>query len=439
MSLTLPRTRANWRVSTAFALAAALACAATVAQTPPTSVPLTLERAVQAGAAQSRGLAAERAMTQSAREMAVAAGQLPDPVLKLGLNNLPLDGPDRFSITRDFMTMRAIGVMQEFTRADKRSARVVRAQREVQAATIAEQQTLAELQRDTALAWLERSFQQSTREVLQAQQAQAELQVQAAETLYRSGRGMQTEVFMARVQVEQLHDRILQSDRQIAVAQTQLARWIGDAASQPLAPRPAFVTPAWARTEAGELASHLARHPLIAAAVQQEALAEADTQIARAAKQSDWSAELMLAQRGPAFSRMLSLNFSVPLQWDPKNRQDRELASRLALLERTRARREDMQRAHEAEVRTMQQERASHDERARRYDAVQLPLAEQRSTAALTAYRSGSGTLPAVLEARRNELELRLERLRIESDIARLWAQLTYLMPADDAAARTTP
>jgi hypothetical protein len=49
---------------------------------------------------------------------------MPDPVLKLGLNNLPIDGPDRYSVTRDFMTMRSVGVMQELTRADKRSARV---------------------------------------------------------------------------------------------------------------------------------------------------------------------------------------------------------------------------------------------------------------------------------------------------------------------------
>jgi hypothetical protein len=52
--------------------------------------------------------------------MAAAAGQLPDPVLKLGLNNLPIDGPDRYSVTRDFMTMRSVGVMQELTRAEKR-------------------------------------------------------------------------------------------------------------------------------------------------------------------------------------------------------------------------------------------------------------------------------------------------------------------------------
>ena len=42
--------------------------------------------------------------------MAIAAGQLPDPVLKFGVDNLPLSGPDRLSLSRDFMTMRRIDI-----------------------------------------------------------------------------------------------------------------------------------------------------------------------------------------------------------------------------------------------------------------------------------------------------------------------------------------
>ena len=81
---------------------------------------LTLGEAQRIAVERSRQLAAQDASITAAREMAVAAGQLPDPVLKLGIDNLPVDGADRFSLTRDFMTMRRIGVMQEFTRDDKR-------------------------------------------------------------------------------------------------------------------------------------------------------------------------------------------------------------------------------------------------------------------------------------------------------------------------------
>ena len=422
----LPRRRDGLRLASFLALWLAFGAAPVCAQTS-----LSLESAVAEAAVRSRLVSAVESQAQAAREMAAAAGQLPDPVLKLGLNNLPIDGPDRYSVTRDFMTMRSIGVMQELTRADKRSARVSRAEREVDLAKVARQATIADLQRDAATAWLDRSTLESMRELLQAQIAQAELQVQAAETLYRSGKGSQAEVFAARGSVEQLRDGLGQAERQIAVATTQLGRWVGEGARLPLAARPVLTLPAW--TE-GALAEELTQHPQIAAAAQQEAIADSDAAVARAARSSDWSVELMYSQRGPAYSNMVSINLSVPLQWDQKNRQDRELAARLAGIDEARARREELQRAHEAEVRAMLQEWRSHQDRLHRYDASLLPLASQRSDSSLASYRAGSVPLTAVLDARRSELDVRMERLRIEMDRARVWAQLNYLLPSHDRA-----
>jgi outer membrane protein TolC len=426
MTCYLPRRRNGLRLAPSIALCLILSAQAALAQSP-----LSLERAVAAATGRSQLVIAADAQARAARETATAAGQLPDPVLKLGLNNLPIDGPDRYSVTRDFMTMRSVGVMQELTRADKRGARVRRAEREIELAQVTRQATIADLQRDTALAWLVRSYQESMRDLLQTQIAQAELQVQAAETLYRGGKGAQAEVFAARGSVEQLRDGLAQVERRVAVASTQLGRWIGDGARDSLAPRPRLTLPAW--TE-GALAEHLAQHPQVAAATQQAAIAGSEADVARAAKSSDWSVELQYSQRGPAYSNMVSINLSVPLQWDQKNRQDRELAARLASVDEARARREELQRAHEAEVRAMLQEWRSHEERLGRYDASLLPLATRRSEATLASYRAGSGPLTAVLDARRGELDVHIERLRIEMDRARIWAQLNYLLPSHDGA-----
>ena len=51
--------------------------------------------------------------------------------------------------------------------------------------------------------------------------------------------------------------------------------------------------------------------------------------------------------------------------------------------------------------------------------------------------RNGSGALGAVLDARRNEIDIRMDRLRLEMETARLWAQLNFLFP-DEAHAGTT-
>jgi outer membrane protein TolC len=388
--------------------------------------PLSLPEALRLAAVRSQQLVAQAASAGAARDMAVSAGQLPDPVLKLGVNNLPINGSDRFSLTRDFMTMRSVGVMQEFVRTDKRQARSARFEREAEAAEAGSQLALSNLQRDTAIAWLDRYYQERQRELLVTQRDEAKLQIEAADAAYRGGRGSQADLFAARSAVAQLEDRLAQAERQIQTATTQLARWVGPDANKVLDMPPALDS---VRLRVEDLDSQLSHHPQIEVLAKQEAMAQADADVAQANKKSDVGVELMYNQRGSAFSNMVSINVSIPLQWDQKNRQNRELSAKLAEVEKIRAEREESTRMHVAEATAMLQEWRSNRERLGRYDASLIPLAAQRTQAAIAGYRGATGSLTSVLEARRGEIDMRMERLRLEMDTARLWAQLNYLMP----------
>lgn len=407
------------------------------AQTPASdSVPLSLQGALDAAQSRSRALAAQDAAARSAREQAVAAGRLPDPMLHLSLDNLPVDGPQRFSLTEDFMTMRSVALSQTFVRADKRRARAARFEREAESAQAARAMQLAQLRRGTALAWFDRYYQQQMVALLSQQRDEAALQIDAADAAYRASRGAQAEVFMARSSVAGIDDRIRAAQAREANAATTLARWVGDRASAPLGEPPPLST---TRLAAHRLVHQLERHPDVALLASKETVALADAEIARQERRVDWSASLMYSQRGPAFSNMVSIAVSVPLQWDQKNRQDRELAARLAQAEQARAEREEMTRAHLAETERWLTSWRSHLARLADYDATLIPLAAERTRAALAAYRGGGGALAAVLEARRMEIDTRVERLRIEMETAGLWIELEYLIPdegdAQDAAA----
>ena len=393
---------------------------------------LTLDQALRLAQDRSRQLVAQDATAAAAREMAVAAGQRPDPMLKIGVNNLPIDGPDRFSLTRDFMTMRSIGVAQEITRTDKLKARSARFDREADAAEAGRAMALANLRRDAATAWLERYYQERMLDELQAQRGEAGLQVEAADAAYRGGRGAQADVFAARSAVAQIDDRIRQTKGQIATARTKLARWVGDNSDRALAAPPSLAA---VPIDAGRLETQLPHHPLLALMAAQEAVAAADIDIAQSNKQSDWSVELMYNQRGPAYSNMVSLNFSIPLQLDQRNRQDREVAAKLAIAAQMRAQREEAMREQMAMVRAWLQEWHSDRDRLAHYDSALIPLAGERTRAAIAAYRGGGGPLGAVLEARRTEIDTRIDRLRLQLEAAGLWAQLNYLIPTEPAAA----
>jgi outer membrane protein TolC len=393
--------------------------------------PLTLSEAQALAAARSQQLAANHASITASHEMAAVAGQLPDPVLKFGIENLPVTGPDRLSLSRDFMTMRRIGLAQELPRAQKRQLRAERFEREATRAGAESQLNLANIQRETANAWIERYYTQQLRDLVLKQIEEAKLQVQTAESGFGVGRNSQAEVFAARAALVMLEDRLSQLAKQERNARLMLARWVGTAAERPTAGAPAWQA---SHLDDGRLEEHIQRHPDLVMMEAQVEAAKTEARLAEANKTSDWTVEAAYSQRGPAYSNMVSVGVSVPLQWNQKGRQDRELAAKLALVDEARAKYEEMLRNHEAEVRSLLNDWQLGKARVARYREQLIPLAKQRSEASLTAYRVGKGDLASALAARRDEVDVQMQALTVEMETARAWAQVDFLIPEQSSA-----
>jgi hypothetical protein len=136
------------------AVVPALLCSATFAQERGS---LALDEALRIAEERSQQLHADDAAAHAAREMALSAAEAPDPVLTAGINNLPINGTDQFSLSRDFMTMRSLALSRQLTRQDKRDARAARFEREADVADANRTVALVDLQRDTARALLPRT------------------------------------------------------------------------------------------------------------------------------------------------------------------------------------------------------------------------------------------------------------------------------------------
>lgn len=409
------------------ALAAVTLCAGAALAAEP---PLSLAEALRLAVARSPQLASQRAMVEAAREMAGPAGQLPDPKLKLGVENVPTDGADRWSLTRDFMTMSKVGLMQEFPREEKRQLRSRRAELDAERATVAVESAGLAVQRETATAWLMRRFSADVERAIAEQIAEAELAVTTATAAYRAGRAPQVDLIGAQSMVVELKNRATEAAAQTRRARIALARYIG-----PDAERVPGDAPDLARSplDPGRLADVDAQ-PEVRLVRAQEALAANDADIARAAKQPDWSAEISYAVRGSPYSNMVSLMVAIDLPWSPGTRQDREHAAKLKELDAARAMREDVQRMRTAEVDAMLAEWESARAQAERIRAELLPLVAQRREAALAAYRGGTGALAGVLDARRAELDARLALIQQEQAAARAWAWLRFVLPVTEAS-----
>lgn len=392
------------------------------------STPLTLDAALQVAEAHSHALQAQDAATRSSRELAISAGRLPDPVLRLSVDNLPVEGDMRYSLTDDFMTMRSVELMQTYASTDKRRARGAVFEREADAAQAMRTLQLVAVRQGTARAWFDRYYQQRRLDLLVGQRWEAMLQAEAVETAYGSGRAMQADVFLMRALVARLDDSVQEVRAELVSADQTLARWVGDAVTFALAepPRIDQLPP----TVDQALAHQLDQHPDIVLMAARESMALAEAEVARQEKNADWTWSLMYSQRGPDYDDMMSLGVSVPLQWDHKNRQGRELAARRAKAEQLRAETEELRRERAVEVQRMLVNWRSNLTRLRDYDRTLIPLTAARIDAANAAYRSGTAQLAEALEARRSAIDTRLERLRIEMQTAFLWAALAFLVPA---------
>jgi outer membrane protein TolC len=406
--------------SLVFALLALCSFAA-LAQTP-----LTLAEAQRRAVDRSRQLNAQDLAIGASRELAVAAGQLPDPVLRLQLQNVPIEGQDRWSLNADPMTMRSIGVMQEWTRSEKRGLKRERYEREAEKTEAEKRATIAAIQRNTALAWLDVYYAQAMVETIRQQAAASQLEIGAAESAYRAGRASQADVLGAHGARVALEDRASELGRGVRSARVTLARWVGGGEEAALAARPDISA---MHLHGAAIEHQISQHPDVEILRRQEDVARTEAKLASANRTPDWTFEVMYNNRASQFGDMATVGVSVPLQIFHKDRQDRELTAKLAAVEQARAEREEMERNHTAEVRAMVEEWHDGLDRLKRYERELLPLARERTQASLSAYQGGKATSTELLMARRNEIEVRMQALQLERDTARLWAQLEYLIP----------
>lgn len=405
------------RILPALAAAAVLNAAA--------AEPLSLAGALRIAETRSPQLAAQRAAAEAAASLVGPASQNPDPRLVFGLDNVPVEGGDKWSLTADSMTMRRVGVMQDFARGAKRELRGTRAEAEARREAAMIEMQRADLRRDVATAWIERAYATRSLALVARLSGEAGLASATAPAEVAAGRLGAGDALASRALAASLGDRRLDLERQARRAEAVLSRWIGAEAGRPAGDVPDVL----ALPHHADLERDLERHPHIAIYAPLEAAARAEADLARAATQPDWNVELVYAQRGSAHRNMVSLMVRVDLPLFAAKRQDPVAAAKLRQVDQVRAQSEEAVRRHVAEIRASLVDWEGAKARLVRHRGEIVPIAEERARLATAAYQGARGELSTVLEARRGVLEARLAALAVELEVARAWAQLAYLVP----------
>jgi cobalt-zinc-cadmium efflux system outer membrane protein len=387
---------------------------------------LSLDAAVRRAIQIAPQVSAQAANLDAMKALTISAGRLPDPELIVGIDNLPVTGADAYSTTRDFMTMRKVGVMQEFPAAAKRKLQHERAEAEANIADAELTEERLAIAQQVAQAWVRRAAAEAALNDLRSLQPEVDLQTSAARAALAAGRGSTAEALAAEAAVAQLRNRLLRLQGETRQATAELARWLGDEANLTLAPMPSFdelPTPPAALLEA------VHEHGSLLPFESQIQAARADVDLAKAQRRPDWSAQLAFAKRGPDFSDMVSLEFRVGLPLFTKNRQNPAISAKHAQLRKLEAERAAELRMHTAEVQQMIVDWQQLGEQLHQYERELLPLSRERSRAALASYRSGRGDLRLALDAYTQEIDFVVEHAQLMNERGRAWAFLRYLGP----------
>jgi len=389
------------------------------ASTPVSEPRLSLAEAVRLALENQPLLAEKRAAMESTQHSAAAAAELPDPRLTLGLANVPSNG---LSLTEEPMTTASIGIEQSIPGGDKRRLNAERARLETERSHAELQDSRRAVARDVALAWLGWYQPLQAKSLLHGLQREAQKQLEWQRIALGVGKGNLQQVLAVQGALDLLHDREAELDHQGAAAQAELARWIGAAARG----LPDALPQSTTRPELPALRERLAGHPRLAALDKALAAVQAEVALAREAVKSDWTLGASYGLRSAGRSDLISLQVARDLPLFPENRQNRLLAAKQAALEQARAQREDRLRSLSAELEKTYVEWHAAGERIAWFDSAVLPHAAQRVEAALAAYQAVQSDLAAVLEARRAELEARLQRLALRVAQEKAQVQLQY-------------
>ena len=391
------------------------------------NIPLTLAEAEDLALAQEPGHEALLQQSLALAEEAVAAGQLPDPQLRVGVGNYPIQSG---SFSTEGMTQAQLGYRQSFPSGDSREFST----QKFESLSLEMSETAGARQRDVLSqvrrVWFDAYYWQRARAMVEEKRPFFADLVEITRSWYAVGRKTQQDVLRAELELTRIDDRLIEIDRYYSEAVASLAQWTGAAATRPIASR----LPDWDATPAlEELRQNLTSHPALLAAEARVGAQAAAVGVAEENNKPGWSIDVGYGYRegelpnGDPRSDFISVAVTTELPFFRKDRQDRALAA--ALRERSAAeyRKEQLHRRLLSELDAAYARWRDLDRRAALYESSMLSLSADQAQAALLAYQSDAGDFADVMRGYIDELNVRLEHLRLQIERAQTYAVLANL------------
>ena len=429
------------------------------AQVAPTRDHAQLDAFVELALTVSPVLRAAGARVQAARARVTPAGTLPDPMLGVGIINLPTsEAPAEAHAStspREPMTMKMLSVSQTLPYRGKLRLLRAAAEHEVVAAEAHELAAQLAVVADVRTAYYDLAFYQHAAEVLENTQKVLVNFIEVTESRYAVGSGGQQDILRARVEAARIADDAVSIAEQRRAALARLNAVLDRASDEPvhnprvperIARAAVADDPARIRFTSAALGSRaaesplpplqqlqeraIASNPLLRAYEAEIAAQTARVELASKAHLPDFDLSLQYGQRND-LPDMLSFMVSVPVPLHRSRRQDPQLVEARTQLDALRAEQHAMANRLRADV----AEAYSAAERARAQLALFvkaiIPQGRGALESARSAFQVGRADFLTLLDNQNTLFNYELEYFRTLSDFAKQLAHLERLVGAE--------
>ena len=322
-------------------------------------------------------------------DQSIADNTLPDPQLRLGMFNLPVD---TFSTTQEPSTQLRLGVQQAFPKGDSLEYKQQQSRWLSKASLAQADDENLKITRDLREVYLNLYYEVQAEKIINNSRSLFKSLVKITEAHYAAGRVKQQDVLRADLELSRLDDRIVKTLGKQDEYRAALAQWIGDLSYQTIDDK--FpVLPDMADTT--DINSLLTKHPAI---VMQAAKVNASRSMVEIAKQGyrpgvnafvEYRKRFGENPNGSDRADMLAAMVTLDIPLFTANRQDKQVS---ANIEKTSAAQFQLDNKLRVLKRMLDKDQAIYKRLAQRqklYHEELLASAKNNADASLRAYQSG--------------------------------------------------
>ncbi len=390
---------------------------------------LTLEQAEKMALMDEPGIVSQQWQMESLSAQSVADGQLMDPRLQVGLNNLPTD---TFDFDQENMTQFKIGITQQFPSGDSLNIKQQKTQKQSELFLSQISERKLSIIKEVRLTYFEIYYWEKAKKTIKQNKRFFSQLVNIVQSMFSVGRNNQQDLIRAQLELSRLDDRLVIITQKINTQRSKLSRWIGaQTSTQALSTQLPVLSVPEISENFESLNQLFFNHPKILEIDKKIEISRKDIQLVRESYKPGWALNVGYGyrdnnQNGGSRADFLSAGVSIDLPLFTANRQDKKLLSKEHKYQSLKDNRVAMLRQL---VANLQQEVANEEQlnnRHQLYNNLLLPQAKQQTKASLLAYQSDQGNFSDVMRAYIDDLNVKLDERRIAVDHLQSKAKILY-------------